>query len=210
MVKVLWALLLLPAPLFAQSERANLTGTVSDPSGAPIGNATVSVVHLSTNTTATVKTTPGGDYNVSNLSPGLYRVEISAVGFKRFVREDVTLTAAGTVRLDAELSLGQVTETVQVSAAVTQIQTENAKISTAVQNRMVDELPLVVGGALRSPFMPAFRAVVVGSGKSCAASAARRIPCLLRAWLPLRPILTSATYRATIKCGCCSITLPPQ
>ena len=87
-----------------------------------------------------------------NLSPGRYRVEVSAAGFKRFVREDVTLTAAGTLRLDAQLSLGQLTETVQVTAAVAQIQTENAKISTAVQNRMVDELPLVVGGALRSPF----------------------------------------------------------
>src|SRR5215467_6204664 len=123
MGKILWTPLFLSMLLFAQSERANLTGTVSDPSGAPIGNATVSVIHLGTNTTATVKTTPGGDYNVSNLSPGRYRVEMSAVGFKRFVREDVTLTAAGTLRLDAELSLGQVTETVQVSAAVTQIQT---------------------------------------------------------------------------------------
>src|SRR5882724_7669887 len=116
--------------LFAQSERANLTGTVSDPTGAPVAGVTVSVIHLATNTTATVMTTAGGDYNASNLSPGLYRVEISANSFKRFVQEDVTFTAAGTVRLDAQLSLGQVSETVQVSAAVTQIQTENAKIST--------------------------------------------------------------------------------
>jgi outer membrane receptor protein involved in Fe transport len=152
MPKILWSLFILTAVLLAQSERANLTGSVTDPSGAPIASATVIVIHLDTNTTAAVKTTPGGDYNVSNLSPGRYRVEMSAGGFKRFVREDVTLTAAGTVRLDAQLSLGQLTETVQVTAAVAQVQTENAKISTVVQNRMVDELPLVVGGALRSPF----------------------------------------------------------
>ena len=110
------------------------------------------MTHLATNTTSSATTTTGGGYNVSNLSPGQYRVEISAPGFKRFVQEDVTLTAAGTVRLDAQLSLGQVTETVEVAAAVAQVQTENAKTTTVVQNRMVDELPLVVSGALRSPF----------------------------------------------------------
>jgi hypothetical protein len=145
-------LFLMATLLFGQSERANLTGTVSDPSGAAIAGATVNATHLATNTTATVRTTAGGDYNVPNLSPGRYTVEVSAPGFKRFLQADVTLTAAGTVRLDAQLQLGQLSETVQVSAAVTQIQTENAKITTAVQNRMVDELPLVVGGALRSPF----------------------------------------------------------
>src|SRR5437763_3247818 len=138
--------------LFAQTERANLTGTVSDPSGAPIAGAAVKVIHLATNTTTTVRTTGVGDYNVSNLSPGQYRVEVSAPGFKRSLQDEITLTAAGTRRLDAELQLGQLSETVQVSAAVAQIQTENAKITTSVQNKMVDELPLVVGGALRSPF----------------------------------------------------------
>src|SRR5260370_18331981 len=138
--------------LFAQTERANLTGTVSDPSGAPIAGAAIKVTHLATNTTTSVRTTAVGDYNVSNLSPGRYTVEFSAPGFKRSVQEDVTLTAAATLRLDAQLQLGQLTETVQVSAVVSQVQTENAKITTSVQNKMVDELPLVVGGALGSPF----------------------------------------------------------
>src|ERR1041385_6968194 len=75
MRKILWASLLLTMVLLAQSERANLTGFVIDPSGAPIASASVTVIHLDTNTTAMVKTTPGGDYNVSNLSPGRYRVE---------------------------------------------------------------------------------------------------------------------------------------
>jgi hypothetical protein len=103
---VLYVVLFLMATLlFAQSERANLTGTVSDPSGTAIAGATVNATHLATNTTATVRTTAGGDYNVPNLSPGRYTVEISAPGFKRFLQADVTLTAAGTVRLDAQLTL---------------------------------------------------------------------------------------------------------
>ena len=88
MVKHLWAApFLLATLLLGQSERANLTGSVTDPSGAPIAGVTVSVVHLATNTTATVRTTAGGDYNATNLSPGRYRVEISASGFKRLCRK---------------------------------------------------------------------------------------------------------------------------
>ena len=55
-------------------------------------------------------------------------------------------------RLDAQLQLGQVSDVLEVKAETAQLQTEDAKISTAVENKMVDELPLVVGGALRSPF----------------------------------------------------------
>ena len=103
MCKVLMLLPLLATLLSAQSERGNITGTVSDPTGAVIGGAEVKVTNRATNTTANARTTAAGDYNVSNLSPGEYRVEISATGFKRFLQEDVTLTAAGTVRLDAQL-----------------------------------------------------------------------------------------------------------
>jgi Carboxypeptidase regulatory-like domain len=93
-----------------------------------------------------------GEYNAPNLAPGKYRIEISTSGFKRFIEQGITLTAGATVRLDAQLQVGLVSEAVEVQAQAAQMQTENAKVSTAVQNILVDELPLVVGGALRSPF----------------------------------------------------------
>jgi hypothetical protein len=136
----------------AQSERGNLTGNVTDASGGVISGAAVSVVRTETNTSMAVSTTSAGEYNLPNLPPGEYRVEISAPGFKRFMHEGVTIPAATTVRLDATLQVGQVSESVEVSTAVVQVQTDNAKVSTSVQNKLVDELPLVVGGALRSPF----------------------------------------------------------
>src|SRR5262249_39066333 len=105
-----------------------------------------------TNAAVNVTTTSAGEYNVPNLSPGNYRVEIGASGFKRFAQDNVVLNAAGTVRVDAQLAVGAVSETVEVQALDAQIQTENAKVSASMQNRMVDELPLVVGGALRSVF----------------------------------------------------------
>ena len=73
-------------------------------------------------------------------------------GFKTFTEDNITLTAGLTVRSDASLQIGNIVDTVEVKAQAIQMQTEDAKIFTAVQNRLVDELPLAVGGALRSPF----------------------------------------------------------
>ncbi|MBK5293660.1 MAG: TonB-dependent receptor, partial [Acidobacteriia bacterium] len=138
--------------LSAQTERGNITGLVSDSTAASIPGATVVITNSGTNQSTTVTTTSTGEYNVPNLSPGSYRIEFSAQGFKKTISPSVTLTAASTVRADARLEVGQVSESVEVRADIAQVQTENAKVTTAVQNKMVDELPLVVGGALRSPF----------------------------------------------------------
>ena len=77
---------------------------------------------------------------------------MTAPGFKRFVQQNVIVAASTAVRLDTQLQLGQVSEQVEVTAAAAGVQTNDAKVSTQVQNKMVDELPLVVGGAMRSPF----------------------------------------------------------
>ncbi|MBV6433449.1 MAG: hypothetical protein IANPNBLG_03627 [Bryobacteraceae bacterium] len=138
--------------LHGQTERGNITGAVTDATRASIAGATVVVTSISTNQTTTVVTTATGAYNVPNLVPGQYRLEAAAPGFKRLRRDGLTLAAASTLRVDLTLEVGGVTETVEVNASVAQVQTENAKVSTAVQNKLVDELPLVVGGALRSPF----------------------------------------------------------
>jgi hypothetical protein len=152
MKRIAIALASLVFVLWAQTERGNITGTVTDSTAASVGGAQVVVTNVATNQSTTVNTTEAGDYNVPNLSPGQYRVEVSAAGFKKTVRDGVTVTAAATVRLDARLEVGQVSEVLEVKADIAQVQTENAKITTAVQNKLVDELPLVVGGALRSPF----------------------------------------------------------
>ena len=138
--------------LYAQSERGNISGIVSDPQGAAVAGATIKIVNRDTNATVNAVTGSTGEYNAPNLSPGTYRIEITAPGFKRFVQENVIVAAASTLRSDMQLQLGQVSETVEVSASAVVIQTDNAKVSTQVQNKLVDELPLVVGGAMRSPF----------------------------------------------------------
>ncbi len=137
---------------FAQSERGNITGIVTDASGAAMSALAVVITNKNTNMPERVATTSTGEYNAANLAPGPYRVEVSASGFKRFIEDNVILSAGATIRVDAQMQIGQTSESVQVEASATQLQTENARVSTTVQNRLVDELPLVVGGALRSPF----------------------------------------------------------
>ncbi len=136
----------------AQSERGNIVGIVTDASGARIVNAPVVITNTATNTATRVSTTGAGEFNAPNLGPGLYRVEVTAPGFRRFIADGITLTASATLRVDAELQLGQASEFIEVRALGGQLATEDAKVSTAVQNRLVDELPLVVGGAMRSVF----------------------------------------------------------
>ncbi|MCC6585653.1 MAG: TonB-dependent receptor [Bryobacterales bacterium] len=138
--------------LFAQSERGNIAGRVSDPTGAVVAGAELTVTNRDTNAVATAVSTQAGEFNVPNLLPGTYRLEITAQGFKRYVQQNITVAAATTIRTDVQLQLGQVSEQVEVSAAAAAIQTENAKVSTQVQNKLVDELPLIVAGSMRSPF----------------------------------------------------------
>jgi hypothetical protein len=155
--------------LFAQSERGNITGIVTDPSGSAIAGAAVNVVHIATNATTRAVTTPSGEYNAPNLQVGQYRLETTAAGFKRFLQQNINVTAGGTVRVDVQLQLGQVSEQIEVSAAAATIQTENAKVTTLVENKLVDELPLVVGGEMRNPFnLVAVAAEARGNGQQLA------------------------------------------
>lgn len=136
----------------AQTERGQIAGLVADSSGAAIPAAQILIVNKATNTPVNLASAATGEYTAVNLSPGVYRIEITAQGFKKFVQDNVTLSAAASLRVDAKLQLGQVSETMEVTTAIAQIQTENAKVSTSVSNKLVDELPLVVGGEMRSPF----------------------------------------------------------
>ena len=127
--------LILSLSLFAQGDRGTITGTVTDSTGAPMPNVAVSITNTATNTSVRVTTTGTGEYNVSSLQPGPYRVEIVAPGFKRYVQAGIQAAAGSSVRLDAKLEIGQVTESVEVRAQSVQLQTENAKVTAPVENK---------------------------------------------------------------------------
>jgi hypothetical protein len=85
------------------------------------------------------------------LQAGTYRIEIEAKGFKTLVQNEVIVAPGSAVRVDGSLTIGEVSDTVEVSAQAPLLQTDSAKINTAVSQKFVNDLPLVVGGQLRSP-----------------------------------------------------------
>ncbi|MCL6546758.1 MAG: carboxypeptidase-like regulatory domain-containing protein, partial [Bryobacteraceae bacterium] len=134
-------LFLFAAPVLAQ-DTANLTGTVTDPTGAVVVGAQVTVTNVATNVETTTETNSEGIYRVPFLRPGTYRVTISAAGFKRFIRENVTLSVGATVPVNASLEIGTVADTVEVRAAIPLLETETSATGTLVKGDYFYRMPL--------------------------------------------------------------------
>jgi hypothetical protein len=135
-----------------QSERGTITGAVRDATGSVVPGATVSVTNSATGVKLDTATNATGEFTVPSLQPGVYTVRVEKTGFRPFEEKGLTLDAATTVRADATLQVGTSTEAIEVQATAVQLQTEDAKNSVTLQNKLVDDLPLVVSGTVRTPF----------------------------------------------------------
>ncbi len=135
----------------AQGDRATITGNVTDQSGAVVAGAKVRAIQVNTNFERVTTTSSTGDYTIPQLPVGAYRVDIEAHGFKTLAHNDVVLTAGMTARVDGALTAGGVNEKVDIRAEAQLLQTDSVKVATAVTPKFVQDLPLVVGGQLRSP-----------------------------------------------------------
>lgn len=151
-VRMLGLSCLLSGFSWAQLNRGTLTGLVTDPTGAAVVQAKVTVVHIDTGARAATESTDSGNFTLPSLVIGGYRVEVEAAGFKRSVRDNVTLNAGVTLRLDVTMELGNVSETVEVSGQVAPIETESTRVGTSITNKLVQDLPLVVAGRIRNVF----------------------------------------------------------
>ena len=145
-------LMLSAMALFGQSERGTITGVVHDSSGAVVPNAKVTIVSQSTNVSLAMTTNDAGEYTAPSLQAGTFTVRIAKEGFRTSELRGLALDAAQTVRADATLEVGSSTQAIEVMASAVQLQTEDAKSSTIIQNKLVNDLPLVVGGTVRTPF----------------------------------------------------------
>jgi hypothetical protein len=123
-------------------DTATLTGTVTDPSGAVIAGAEVVVTNVATGMTARAETNAEGIYRVPFLRPGTYRVTITAAGFKRFVRDNVTLSVGSTVPVNATLEIGTVADVIEVTASVPLLETETSSTGTLVTGEYFYRMPL--------------------------------------------------------------------
>ena len=126
----------------AQIQNATFTGTVTDPSGAVIPGATVTITNVGTNLTATVDTDSGGLYRAAELPVGSYKIEVSASGFKTAVKTGLFLSAGTIARVDFSLEVGAKTEVVTVEALATLVQTDDSRLYETVGSGRVASLPL--------------------------------------------------------------------
>ncbi|MCU1324653.1 MAG: hypothetical protein JWN34_23 [Bryobacterales bacterium] len=145
-------LLLCSTSGFGQSERGTIQGSVKDASGAVIVGARIGITNADTNSAVNLTSNEGGEYTAASLQVGTYNVRIEKQGFRPALISGVALNAGNNVRADVVLEVGTTSTEVEVQASALQLSTESAKSSVSVTNKMVDELPLVVSGAMRSPF----------------------------------------------------------
>ena len=119
-----------------------LTGRVSDPSGAAVAGATLTLSNVNTNAERATNSTDSGDYAFPSLPPGTYKLKTEHPGFKTSISNDIEIQVQQTVRLDLTLQVGQVNESIEVSAQADLLQAENASIGTVIENKGITELPL--------------------------------------------------------------------
>src|SRR5262249_32268744 len=126
----------------AQSPNASLTGRVTDSSKAVIVDATVAAVRADTNTRRETATNASGDYFLTNLPPGRYRIEVEKPGFKKLVKPDVILNVQDAIEIDFELAVGWLGETVTIEVGASQVNPQSGTVSTVVDRTFVETLPL--------------------------------------------------------------------
>jgi hypothetical protein len=139
---VIFALLAFAADLQAQFTDGDIAGTITDPSGAAIAGATVTITSLQTRHLDRTRTDKIGYYRVHHLPPGTYQVRIEAAAFKVMVLDDVAVNASATTPADAVLQVGTAREIVEVAAGAALVQTEEGRLANTVSAREVESLPL--------------------------------------------------------------------
>jgi hypothetical protein len=126
----------------AQTPTGNLIGIVTDPSDSLVAGATVTIRNVHTNFTQAVTTGADGLYRFPALSLGTYEVSVQAPGFQRFVRSGIEIQVAESARADAQLGVGEVSATVQVSSNTLAVDTESSALRGVVDSKSISELPL--------------------------------------------------------------------
>ena len=149
-------LFLSAAALWAQSTgAASVVGTVTDSTGSVIPGAKVTVVNTGTSFVSETTASAEGGYYVPYLIPGTYRVTVEGKGFKKYVRDGITLRTNESPRIDVALEVGQLTETVSVEAAAPLLETESATAGQIMDGATVVKIPVMQKGIKRMTlYMP--------------------------------------------------------
>jgi hypothetical protein len=130
------------ATMSAQQTNATLVGTVTDSSGSVIGDSSITVVNAGTNLRHETKTDSTGNYTIPFLPAGSYSVTAAKSGFRQAIAENVALAVGQTGRVDFQMEVGDVAQSVSVQATEVALQTENATVGTVIDAAKIEQLPL--------------------------------------------------------------------
>ena len=125
-----------------------IEGTITDPGGSIVPGATVTVTNVATGVETSRQTNEAGVYVIPGLSPGEYKVVVTLKGFQTLIQEKVIVDALSKVTVNLALKVGEVTETVTVSEAPSQLNTSDPRLGTTIRNELYTNLPLAMGTAV--------------------------------------------------------------
>lgn len=139
---VLLSMLALTISMTAQIQNGQIQGTVTDPQGAAIASAKVTVTNLGTNYSVATATNATGNYTAKELPVGSYKVTVEAPGFKTVSNTSITVNAGTIARVDAKMQIGEAREVVEVTGEMAAVNTEDSKLAATVTSQQISNLPL--------------------------------------------------------------------
>jgi Carboxypeptidase regulatory-like domain/TonB-dependent Receptor Plug Domain len=139
---LLAVLLAIPFSMHAQEYAGTITGIVTDQTGAAVPGATITIINIGTNNTATAKSDGQGNFTAAQLPVGKYEVHVTQGNFKEYVATGVEVHTSSTTTVNAVLQVGAASEKVTVSAQAIQVQTTSAAVGEVVTGSQLRELPL--------------------------------------------------------------------
>ena len=138
--------------LIGQGIFGTISGIITDPSGAVVRGAMVTVTNTATNVSVTLTTNSAGIYNASNLNPGTYRVQAEAGGFKTGVINNIVLNVAENPKESMKLQVGQSTQTVRVTSESSFLPTQQSMLNQTISAKQMTELPILGGNSGQDPW----------------------------------------------------------
>lgn len=136
------AMMLVSIAAFAQEPTAQITGIVTDSSGASVPGARIQVMNLSTGVHWEAESNDSGNYVFANLPPGDYRITIQKQGFSTLTRGGINLVVSQVARLDFPLSIGTTSESIEIKAAAPLLESSTASVGQVIETKAVSDLPL--------------------------------------------------------------------
>lgn len=134
----------------AQSSNASVEGEITDPNNAAVGGAKVNLINKGTGATAAFTADAEGHYSFRNVVPGIYQLSVAADGFKEYVQDGIEVRLGFPIRQNVQLSVGTNVTKVNVNADASALNYENAEIRGSIDPKIIDQVPLLVAGSIRS------------------------------------------------------------